>query len=115
MMSPTKPMIPQNATQSAVITDARTSIRRLKRLTFRPSCFACSSPIMNRLYSLAHSMATIERIITGTKTSQAFSQVTFANEPYSHHMVFWMLSRLSVRNIVWTDENAKPTMVPARM
>ena len=108
-------MIPQNATHRAVRTEAMTIIVRLNLLTFRPNCLACSSPIMNRLNSLAQNMAIMDTPMAGMNTIQAFSQVMLAKDPNSHHMALVRLSLAMDRNMVWKDENANPVITPARM
>ena len=115
MTRPTNPMTPTNATQTEVRMEATTIISALNILTFSPSCLAWSSPDMKRLNSLAHSMAMNEIASAGMRTRKAFSQVMLAKEPYSHHMTLVRLSFCRDRKIVWTEVNANPTIVPARM
>ena len=70
---------------------------------------------MKRLNSLAHSIDMNEIARAGMRTRNAFSQVMLANDPYSHHMTLVRLSFSRDRKIVWTEVNANPTIVPARM
>ncbi len=113
--SPTNPMIPTKATHTAVRTEATIIIHLLNLRTLSPSCFACSSPMEKRLNSLAQTIAASAIPIAGMKTSHAFSQVIWENDPYSHHMESVRLPLSSVRNTVCTEENANPTITPARM
>ena len=65
--------------------------------------------------SLAQTIEAIDIPTTGMNTIHAFSQVMFAKLPYSHHITSVRLSFPMDMNTVCTDENANPTIVPARM
>jgi len=78
---PTNPMIPQNATQSDVSTDATIIVILLNLFTLSPSWAAWSSPMEYRLNSLAHTIAITDIPTTGMNTIQAFSHVTLAKDP----------------------------------
>ena len=114
-MRPTNPMTPTNATHTEVRTEAITIIMALNLRTFIPSWRAWSSPDMNRLNSLAHSIDIRAIPRAGTSTRNAFSQDMLPKLPYSHHMTLVTVSLFSERNTVCRDENANPTMTPERM